>query len=166
MSTERIIVQSSVFAPFISALKQSTADFLPDSSMAPIMIQASSLEKTRNLVADALSKGAETIYGNLDDKEEVHGHRLRPIIISLVTKDMSIYDTETFGPVVCIFKVDSEDQAVELANDTEYGLSGSIFTENLGRGLRIAKRVASGCVSILSNTPPDLSTNGLTALFT
>jgi acyl-CoA reductase-like NAD-dependent aldehyde dehydrogenase len=69
---------------------------------------------------------------------------MRPIIVDGVNKNMDLFHTESFGPSVSVIEISSDEEAIEIANDTEYGLSGAIFTENLGRGLRIAKQIESG----------------------
>lgn len=69
---------------------------------------------------------------------------MRPIVVEGVTKDMDLYHQESFGPTVSLISVDSEEEAVALANDTEYGLSASVFTKDLAAGLRVAKQIESG----------------------
>lgn len=80
---------------------------------------------------------------------------MRPIILSDVTRDMDIYYTESFGPSVSLLTYSTEAEAVEIANDTEYGLAAAVFTENLTTGLRIAKQIESGAVHINHMTVHD-----------
>lgn len=80
---------------------------------------------------------------------------MRPVIVKGTTKDMDLYYTESFGPTVSLIIVKSDEEALELANDTEYGLSAAVFTKDLGRGLRFAKRVESGAVHINGMTVHD-----------
>lgn len=68
---------------------------------------------------------------------------------------MKIYHTETFGPSVSIIPIESEDQAINIANDTEYGLSSAVFTRDLGTGFRVANQIHSGAVHINSMTIHD-----------
>lgn len=80
---------------------------------------------------------------------------MRPIIITDLTKEMDLYYAESFGPHVSLLTFDTEEEALEIANDTEYGLSSAVFTENLATGLRIAKGIEVGyvffsCVSLHS----------------
>jgi len=70
------------------------------------------------------------------------------VVVEKVTKDMDLYNTESFGPTVSLYTVASDDAAIELANDTDYGLSAAVYTEDLRRGLRIAKKIKSGAVHI------------------
>lgn len=80
---------------------------------------------------------------------------MRPIIIENVTKDMDLYYAETFGPSVTLLTYKDEQEAIEIANDTEYGLAAAVFTENLQTGLRIAKQIDSGAVHINHMTVHD-----------
>lgn len=144
MSTERVLVQSSIYDSFLSALTRSTIDLFPDSASPPVLIQPAAVDRTRRLVQDALTKGAHLVHGNVDSDKDAAPNTLRPIILAGVTKEMDVYDTETFAPVVCVFRVEDDSEAVAIANDTEYGLSGSVYTENLSRGFSIAKRISSG----------------------
>ena len=87
--------------------------------------------------------------GDINAKEQ-SAYRIRPVIISDVKKEMDIFYTESFGPTVSLIAVDSDEEAIEIANDTDYGLSGAVFTESLGRGLKIAKEIDSGAIHINS----------------
>jgi acyl-CoA reductase-like NAD-dependent aldehyde dehydrogenase len=69
---------------------------------------------------------------------------MRPVVLDGVTPNMDIFYTESFGPSVSVIEISSEEEAVQIANDTDYGLSAAIFTESLGRGLRVAKQIESG----------------------
>ena len=87
--------------------------------------------------------------GDINAKEQ-SAYRIRPVIISDVKKEMDIFYTESFGPTFSLIAVDSDEEAIEIANDTDYGLSGAVFTESLGRGLKIAKEIDSGAIHINS----------------
>ena len=142
MSTERILVHSSIAEEFREALKAALKIYGKETA-APILINPLSVQKNKKLVEQALSKGAKVLAGDLN---EVSGTRMRPIIVENVTKDMDIYKIESFGPTVSLIVVDSEEEAIEIANDTEYGLSSAIFTEDLTAGLRVAKQIETGYV--------------------
>jgi len=72
-----------------------------------------------------------------------------------VKKDMDLYYTESFGPTVTLLSVSSDEEALKIANDTEYGLSGAVFTKDLTRGLSLAKRIESGAIHINSMSVHD-----------
>jgi acyl-CoA reductase-like NAD-dependent aldehyde dehydrogenase len=143
MSTERIIVQHAVADKFCDALKRATRMVFAESAPAPILIGTGLVAKNRGLVRDAVSKGAGILIGDANT-EELSNTRMRPIVIDRVTKEMDVYQIESFGPSVSLFVVDTDAEAIMLANDTEYGLTAAVYTENLKRGLRIARQIESG----------------------
>ena len=69
---------------------------------------------------------------------------MRPVVVEGVTKEMDLFYEESFGPTVAVFHWETEEQALRLANDTEYGLSAAVFTGDLARGLRMARGIESG----------------------
>ncbi|KAI1325742.1 aldehyde dehydrogenase [Xylariaceae sp. FL0255] len=144
MSTEKIIVHKAVSEKFIEKLQQTISKMWPD---ALILINAQPVEKNKKLVADAISKGATVLYGDIN-AEETAKNLMRPIVVGKVTPEMDIYKQESFGPTVSLIEVDTEAEALRLANDTEYGLSAAVFTEDLRTGLRFAKGIESGAVHI------------------
>ena len=149
MSTERVLVHKNVAKEFIIAFKKSVNEIY--GPLGPPHVLASSLGVLRNrcLISEAVEKGATVILGNAMAKES-SDTRLRPIVLGNVKKNMDLYYDESFGPIVSLFVFDSEDEAVELANDSEYGLVGAVFTENLATGLRIAHQYEAGWVTLIS----------------
>ena len=151
MSTERILVHSSVAEKFREALKTAFEKTYGSESRAPILISTPPVQKNKKLVQQALSKGATVLSGDINAKEH-SDTRMRPIVVDGVTKDMDLYQTESFGPTVSLIVVESEEEAVEIANDTEYGLSSAVYTQDLAAGLRVAKQIETGYVF----SPPPL----------
>lgn len=147
MSTERIIVHKSIVDKFAEELKASIEKIYPKDGESPILVAKPAVQKNQKLMQDAKDKGAKILYGDVAARE-TNSYRMRPIVVADVTKEMDIYYTESFGPTVSLLTVDSDEAAVELANDTEYGLSGAIFTEDLGRGIRLARQIDSGAIHI------------------
>ena len=143
MATERIIVQRSIADEFRKVLAETAEKVFGKETPAPVLVVSAAVEKNKKLVNDALSKGANVIFGDANGTEPCK-NSMRPVIVDNVTNKMDIYSTESFGPTVSLIAVDSEDDAIALANDTEYGLSAAVFTDNLFRGLRVAKQIESG----------------------
>ncbi|KAF4967233.1 hypothetical protein FZEAL_10558 [Fusarium zealandicum] len=156
MSTERILVHKNVRHEFEKKLSATIEQVFSSERDSPILIASAAVEKNKQLIKDAVSKGASLIHGN-PDLEEASKTRLRPIVISNVTSDMDIYETESFGPTVSLIEIETEEEAIKISNDTAYGLTSSVFTSDLRRGLRIAKEIETGAVHINNMTIHDES---------
>ncbi|KAL4881263.1 Aldehyde/histidinol dehydrogenase [Aspergillus karnatakaensis] len=154
MSTERIVVHRSIAEKFQKLLVETAENVFGKNAPAPVLVASAAVKKNKDLVADAMSKGASIVFGDPKNSESC-ANSLRPVIVEGVTKEMDLYATESFGPTVSLIVVDSEEEAIELANDTEYGLTSAVFTTNLFRGLRVAKQIESGAVHINSMTVHD-----------
>ncbi|KAJ0122746.1 ldehyde dehydrogenase [Diaporthe amygdali] len=156
MSTERVIVHKAVKDEFEKKFLASIDKFFPSAGDAPVLIHQPAVEKTKKLLKDAKDKGATLLNGDFEAQESTPT-RLRPIVVKGIKEDMDLYKTESFGPTVALFEVDSEEEALRLANDTEYGLTSAVFTEDLRRGLRFAKGIETGACHINSMSIHDES---------
>ncbi|KAJ5678856.1 Vanillin dehydrogenase [Penicillium macrosclerotiorum] len=154
MSTERIVVQRGIADQFRQKLAATAEKLFGKDAPALVLVNSVAAVKNKKLVADAVSRGASVLFGDANANES-RDTIMRPIIVDGVTKEMDIYATESFGPTVSLIVVDTEDEAIALANDTEYGLTAAVFTTNLFRGLRVAKQIDSGAVHINSLTVHD-----------
>jgi benzaldehyde dehydrogenase (NAD) len=114
------------------------------------VVGPATVDRIKRLVADAEKHGARVLVGGAAAGTIMHG-----IVVDDVTPAMSLFREESFGPQVSITRVDSVDEAVRLANDTEYGLSAAVFTGNLARGLEIARRLESGICHVNGPTVHD-----------
>jgi acyl-CoA reductase-like NAD-dependent aldehyde dehydrogenase len=103
------------------------------------------------MVEDAASKGAKLMTGPV----QMDGAVLQPVLLDGLTAEMDLYKEEAFGPVVTVLRASSDDEAVRLANDSEYGLSASVFSKDIGRAMAVAKRIESGICHINSSTVHD-----------
>ncbi|EMT61342.1 hypothetical protein ACKRZS_012237 [Fusarium odoratissimum] len=147
MSTERILVHKNVKDEFEKKLSATIEQVFSSKGDAPILIASAPVEKNKALIKDAISKGASLVHGN-PDVEESSKTRMRPIVVRDVTTEMDIYKSESFGPTVSLMAIETEEEAIKIANDTEYGLSSAVFTSDLQRGLRIAREIETGAVHI------------------
>jgi len=155
MSTERLIVDEKVADQFAAKLAKRVAalpagdprkgDFVLGS-----VVGKPTVERVQKLVNDAVGKGAKVLCGGESD-----GTIMKGIVVDRVTPEMALFREESFGPQVSITRVKSADEAVKLANDTEYGLAASIFTRDIARGLELAKRIESGICHINGPTVHD-----------
>ena len=141
MSTERVIVVESVATAF-AELFAAKASSMPAPAVGnQVDDQASA--SVQSLIDDALDKGAKAISSG------------PATVIDGVTQAMKLYRDESFGPVVGIIRVADEEEAIRVANDSDYGLSASVFTRNTARGLRVARRIRSGICHVNGPTVQD-----------
>jgi acyl-CoA reductase-like NAD-dependent aldehyde dehydrogenase len=143
MSTERIIVQRSIADSFRKVLIDTTEKTFGTSAPPPFLVTPEAVKKNKNLISDAVFKGASVLFGDPNNHEPMSTN-MRPLIVENVTKEMDLHKTESFGPTVSLYVVDREEEAIALANDAEYGLSAAVYTEELRRGLRVARQIESG----------------------
>ncbi len=143
MSTERIVVQRGIADQFRQKIAENAEKLFGKDAPALVLVNAAAVTKNKKLVSDAVSRGANVLFGDANANESV-STCMRPVIVDGVTKEMDLYATESFGPTVSLIVVDTEDEAIAVANDTEYGLTAAVYTQNLFRGLRVAKQVESG----------------------
>jgi len=122
--------------------------FAESTHIGPLASKAQ-FEKVQRLIRQGIDEGADLIAGGVDCPEGFSkGYFVKPTIFSDVRNDMTIAREEIFGPVLCIIPFEDEDDAVRIANDTSYGLSGFVTSGNLERARRVAKRIRSGNVHI------------------
>ncbi|MFQ3354502.1 MAG: acyl-CoA reductase-like NAD-dependent aldehyde dehydrogenase [Paracoccaceae bacterium] len=119
---------------------------LEDTQMGPLCTQVQ-LETIEKEVAVAIAEGGQLLHGG-KRPSDMAGLFYEPTIISCPKQDMRIVDTELFGPVLSVLKFKTEEEVIELANDTTHGLAAGIFTSNSGRSLRVAKAIRAGIVWI------------------
>ena len=108
------------------------------------------MERVSELVKDAASQGADVLTGGEPD-----GPLFPPTVVRGVTPDMRIYGEESFGPVVGVIDVDGPDEAVRVANDTEYGLAAAVFGRHVPTALDLARQIESGICHVNGSTVHD-----------
>ena len=155
MSTERIIVVDTVADAFAAKYRDKVATMAvgdPRAGNTPLgaVVDAKTVAHVRSLVDDALAAGAEQLTGGAADGVLMPAH-----VIDRVTPAMRLFRDESFGPVVGIIRARDEAHAIELANDTDYGLSAAVFTRDTVRGLRVARQIRSGICHINGPTVHD-----------
>jgi acyl-CoA reductase-like NAD-dependent aldehyde dehydrogenase len=148
--TERVYVMEGVAEEFTAKVAERVRALRQDTSgsfdVGP-MFWDRQLEKVCEQVDAALADGARAVVGG-GRNEELPGLYFRPTVLTDVTHDMAVMREETFGPVLPIVPVSSVDEAIKLANDTSYGLAGSVWTSDVDAGIEIASRMHTGSVSV------------------
>jgi len=149
MSVEKVLVHQSIYSEFLNAfVKRAGALKMGDPSesdgnvIGPL-INDKQVDNVQSQLQDAIAKGAKVEVGG-----QIQGRYVQPTILTGVTADMSIYQNETFGPVVPVIPFNTDDQAIAIANDTEYGLSSGVITRDEQRGLAIAHALDTGMCHI------------------
>jgi benzaldehyde dehydrogenase (NAD) len=155
MSTERIIVVDAVGDAFVekfAAKASSLAVGDPREGKTPLgaVVDLKTVAHVQSLVADALSAGAVQVSGG-----PANGVLMPATVVDKVTPAMRLFREESFGPVVGVIRARDEEHAIALANDTEYGLSASVFTRDVARGLKVARRIQSGICHVNGPTVHD-----------
>ncbi|GHF35242.1 benzaldehyde dehydrogenase (NAD) [Amycolatopsis bartoniae] len=155
MSTERIVADRAVAGEFSALLADRAAKLVvgpPDDPAAQIgpLVHAAATDHVLALIEDARAQGAEVLAGGAGD-----GLYVQPTVLRGVTPRMRVYREESFGPVVSIIEVDGADEAVRVANDTEYGLSAAVFGRDGGAALDVARRIRSGICHVNGATVHD-----------
>ena len=152
ISVERIYVQESLFDRFAGRFEERTRALkigaaLDYSMEMGSLTSAGQLAKVEEHVQDAVSKGAAVLAGGRP-RPELGPFFYEPTILTNVREGMKVYGEETFGPVVSIYRFATEEEAVERANATSYGLNASVWTRNTSRGIELARKIRAGSVNV------------------
>ena len=147
----RILVQEPVYDLFVEKLHTAVRQLRIGNgaedgvTMGP-MISESAANEALAMVEDAVSKGARVVVGG---KRSAHGRNfVEPTILTDVTPEMKVFREEIFGPIAPIFKFKTEQDAIALANDTQYGLASYLFTRDIGRIWRVSEKLEYGMVGV------------------
>jgi acyl-CoA reductase-like NAD-dependent aldehyde dehydrogenase len=148
ISTEMILVDRTVYETFLEKFRPIIASLKTGKAPGCVgaMTMASQLAVVEEQVADARAKGANVILGGA--RPDGQGRFYPPTILLDTTPDMKVRKEETFGPVKSVIPFDTIDEAIRMANDSEYGLSGSVWTRDMKEGRMIAARIKTGSVNI------------------
>lgn len=147
----RILVQDSVYYAFAARLAAKVKDLkvgdgMEDGVNQGPLINAQALRKVESHIADALAKGAKVLLGG--KRHALGGTFFEPTVLKDVTTDMLLAGEETFGPVAPLFRFKTEQDAVRIANNTQYGLAGYFYSRDVGRIWRVAEALECGMVGV------------------
>ncbi|WP_128101483.1 aldehyde dehydrogenase family protein [Paenibacillus sp. DCT19] len=148
MALNRIIIHTDIYDSFVDAFVAKTkqiqaGDPADSNTLVGPLIREKEVERLLELVKSAEDAGARLLLGGSSK-----GSVLQPTVLADVKPEQEIVQQELFGPVAVLLRAKDEAEAVRLANDTPYGLSGSVFTTNLERGYQVAKRIESGMIHV------------------
>ncbi len=154
MSTERLVVDEKVADEFVAKLAARAAQLPAGDPRGHVvlgsLISSQAADKMEELVADAVAKGARLVAGG-----KRTGTVVEATLLDHVTPTMRVYSEESFGPVKPVIRVNGEDEAVRVANDTEYGLSSAVFSRDIRRAMAVAARIEAGICHINGPTVGD-----------
>ena len=147
----RLLVQDGVFDTFTEKLTLAVralrvGNGMEDGITQGPLINGDALAKVESHVADAVQRGARVVTGG--KRHTLGGNFYEPTILADVPRSADIFRDETFGPVAPLFRFSTEDEAVEMANDTEFGLAAYFYTRDVGRVFRVAEAIEAGIVGI------------------
>ncbi|WP_087972046.1 NAD-dependent succinate-semialdehyde dehydrogenase [Oceanobacillus rekensis] len=156
----RIYVHDSIYDSFASrfADKVSTmavGDGLDEDNKIGAMVNQDAVDKSHDHVTDAESKGANVLYGGkaLNEGKYAKGYFYAPTVLTEVNEEMKITHEETFGPVAPLIRFNTEEEVIEKANNTEYGLASYFYTNDLSRAHRVSEKLEYGMVGVNDHAP-------------
>ena len=155
MSTERVIVVDAVADAFLEkfaakAATMATGDPREGNTPLGAVVDQATVDNVNALIDDAQNKGAKVVVGG-----KAESILMPATVVDGVTGEMKIYADESFGPVVGVIRAKDADDAVRIANDSQYGLSAAVFTRDTVRGLKIARQIHAGMCHINGATVHD-----------
>jgi succinate-semialdehyde dehydrogenase/glutarate-semialdehyde dehydrogenase len=147
----RLLVQDGVYDTFAAKLaeavgKLKVADGMTDGAQQGPLINMKAVEKVEEHIADAVEKGARVAVGG--KRHALGGTFFQPTILTDVTPEMKVAKEETFGPLAPLFRFKTEEEAIRMANDTEFGLASYFYSRDIGRIWRVGEALEYGIVGI------------------
>ncbi|MFH1027443.1 MAG: NADP-dependent succinate-semialdehyde dehydrogenase [Pseudomonadota bacterium] len=149
--TNRFLVQDEVYDQFMKKLvaavsKLKVGNGLKEETHQGPLIDMNSVEKVEEHIADAVAQGARIVFGG--ERHELGGSFFQPTILADVTPSMAVAKEETFGPLAPLFRFSTDEEAIAMANDTEFGLAAYFYSRDIGRVWRFAEALEYGIIGI------------------
>ncbi|MEH4800941.1 NAD-dependent succinate-semialdehyde dehydrogenase [Atlantibacter hermannii] len=151
VSVNRFFIQDGVYDRFVNQLAEAVKQLkvgngLEEGVVVGPLIEKAGVDKVREHVDDAVAKGAKVLAGG--KAHDLGGNFWQPTVLADVTDDMKLAQEETFGPLAACFRFTIEDEVIQRANDTPYGLAAYFYTQNLQRVFRVSSRLESGMIGV------------------
>ena len=158
-----MIVQANIEEDLLKRLKARMSEWkvgLPTDESVKIgpMVEQAHFEKVKGFLDDAVAEGAKLTHGGRIHTELGSGWYVEPTIFTQVAAGSRLFSEEVFGPILAVTTFETEEQAIELANDSNYGLAASLYTTDVRRAQRVARAIQAGTVSINGFSEGDIST--------
>lgn len=141
----RVLVQRIVYDRFVEAVRKAVAEIVPGENLGPIITPAQ-FQRVQSYFKVAAEDGATLVHGG--DVAGSEGFYIQPTVYANVSNDMRIAREEVFGPVGVLIPFDTEDDAIRMTNDSDYGLIGTVWSRDISRALRVADRIEAGQIFV------------------
>jgi gamma-glutamyl-gamma-aminobutyraldehyde dehydrogenase len=159
----RLLVHDSIKDELLESVVKHATEWTVGDPLDPVtkigpLVEERHMEKVLGYIETGRDEGANVVIGGERVLEETGGYFVAPTIFDNVRRDMRVAREEIFGPVICVIPFKDEEEAVELANDTNYGLTASLWTRSLDSALRVSRAVRAGTVSVNCFSEGDITT--------
>lgn len=156
MSTEKVVVDQAVADDFVARFAAAVGELRTGKPTEEVHVAAcvdrATVDHVAALLDDAMAKGAKVLTGG---EVPATGAIMTPTVVDRVTPDMRLYGEESFGPIAAVIRARDTEHAIEIANDTEYGLSSAVFGQDIRRAMSVAARIEAGICHINGATVAD-----------
>ena len=158
IAAKRFIVNEKIFEEFSKIFSENIGKLIVDDPMkmdtdVGPLVNREGLIQMEDFMKDAISRGAKMLTGG--SKLDMKGYFFKPAVLVNVTTDMKVLKDEVFGPIAPVIMVKSDEEALKIANDSKFGLGASVWTDDFGKGMKIAKKLEAGDVFINSIVKSD-----------
>ena len=159
----RLLVHYSIKDELLESVVKHATEWTVGDPLDPVtkvgpMVEERHMEKVLGYIETGRDEGAKVVIGGERVLEETGGYFVAPTIFDNVSRDMRVAREEIFGPVICVIPFKDEEEAIEIANDTNYGLTASLWTRNVDSALRVSRAVRAGTVSVNCFSEGDITT--------
>lgn len=161
-ASSRLLIEESIHDTFLSAVQKVCDDMIPADPLDPdttmgSMVDKNQMERVLGYIEAGTQQGAELICGGKQVRQNTGGYFIEPTIFDRVTNDMRIAQEEIFGPVLSTLTFKNPEDAIQIANDTNYGLQASVWTRDINKAHKVARQLRAGSVNINNTDGGDIS---------